>query len=352
MKTKLKLFACAPVLALACSSTALAMQSTAVENRTLVIEAISQPMLVSALNEVPSDQVRFTIRITEEPNPMLLADSQPEYNYVKFLGATKEISIEVHDESDQLVFEQTQLDADEFCDVSGGEAEFRADGGEQESFDIAIWGTRSCPEAADEEFRHVVFLDTRPLVMPAQIEEPSPVLAQLFESWDYYPTLNTGEIEVSVMFTSFGRGLVQVLDTQTAKQQQTAFEELTLTGRTTFISYEEGVDDSDGDGIADDIDLCSSSLMDETVIFGGWLDSTVTNHVDDSGCTIMDRYAKCTPEEQEQPSRFSRFQPRYSGPSYCEKQVSYGLVDEGIIDYTEARMLRDALYMSYRSQPR
>ncbi|WP_411359128.1 thrombospondin type 3 repeat-containing protein [Pseudidiomarina salilacus] len=118
------------------------------------------------------------------------------------------------------------------------------------------------------------------------------------------------------------------------------------------LIYSNGVGDADGDGVPDELDSCPASATDETVMFRNWYDSSVTNYVDESGCTIMDHYAKCEPAEQEEISRFSRFQPRYSGPSYCEKQVSYGLVDEGIIDYTEARMLRDALYMSYRSQPR
>ena len=121
-------------------------------------------------------------------------------------------------------------------------------------------------------------------------------------------------------------------------------------GYTTTISAL--IEDIDGDGIPDEADSCVESLTDATVMFQGWYDSEVENYVDESGCTIMDRYAACGPQEQEQTSRFSRFQPRYSGPSYCQKQVSYGLVDEGIIDYAEARILRDALYMSYRSQPR
>ncbi|WP_411359126.1 hypothetical protein [Pseudidiomarina salilacus] len=119
-----------------------------------------------------------------------------------------------------------------------------------------------------------------------------------------------------------------------------------------LLSISYSVADADGDGFADDVDACSVSLMDESVMFGGWLDSGVTNHVDASGCTVMDHYAACQPAEQEETSRFSRFQPRYSGPSYCEKQVSYELNGDGVIDYTEARMLRDALYMSYRSQPK
>lgn len=108
--------------------------------------------------------------------------------------------------------------------------------------------------------------------------------------------------------------------------------------------------DSDGDGIDDFSDMCPASLTSETVTFEGGYDSGVTNHVDASGCTIMDHYAVCEVEEAEQPtSPWGWFQPLYSGPSYCEKQVSYELVADGVISYSEARMLRDGLYQSHQS---
>ncbi|MGQ4276556.1 hypothetical protein ACQ5ES_05865 [Pseudidiomarina sp. E22-M8] len=108
------------------------------------------------------------------------------------------------------------------------------------------------------------------------------------------------------------------------------------------------VQDLDLDGVADDIDSCPSSLMGETVIFNDWYDSGVPNYVDESGCTVMDHYAVCTAEAAEQPtSIWGGFQQVYSGPSYCEKQVAYGLVQDGVITYGEARSLRNALYQSY-----
>jgi len=122
-------------------------------------------------------------------------------------------------------------------------------------------------------------------------------------------------------------------------------------GSANYVSYNGPASDSDGDGVFDLTDSCTNSLLDETVMFRDWYDSEVTNYVDSSGCSIMDRYAACAPEQQEAPSFFSAFQPRLSGPNYCETQVSYQLNSEGLIDYMEARMLRDALYMSYRSQP-
>ncbi|KFZ29122.1 hypothetical protein IDAT_05455 [Pseudidiomarina atlantica] len=108
--------------------------------------------------------------------------------------------------------------------------------------------------------------------------------------------------------------------------------------------------DSDGDGIADELDACGISITAETVAFDGWYETGVTNYVDESGCSIMDLYAACEAEAEAQPAIpagpvFSA----YSGPSYCETQVVYGLQIDGVIDYTESRMLRNALYNYHRS---
>lgn len=114
-----------------------------------------------------------------------------------------------------------------------------------------------------------------------------------------------------------------------------------------FLYYGGVNEDFDGDGVNNLNDACMFSLTDETVMFD-WVDSGVTNYTDESGCTIMDRYAACVAEQEEQPSSpWGWFQPLYSGPSYCEKQVAYGLVNDGIISYAESRMLRSALYQSY-----
>ncbi len=116
-----------------------------------------------------------------------------------------------------------------------------------------------------------------------------------------------------------------------------------LEGAIASLSYL--VMDADNDGYADDIDLCPASATEETVWFDGWYDSGVTNVVDADGCTVMDHYAACSVEEEQQQTFFSR-RSLFSGPSYCEKQVAYGLVSDGTIDYRTARDLRDALYYS------
>lgn len=119
-------------------------------------------------------------------------------------------------------------------------------------------------------------------------------------------------------------------------------------GTANYLSY-DGLD-FDGDGVANAGDLCSESLLDETAIFKGWYDSGVTNYVDADGCSVMDHYAACEAEEQEAPRRGIR--SVRSGPSNCEKAVSYDLVADGVISYAEARMLRNALYNSYSTMER
>ncbi len=105
--------------------------------------------------------------------------------------------------------------------------------------------------------------------------------------------------------------------------------------------------DADGDGVVDNVDTCPVSILDETMLFDGWYDSGVTNYVDANGCSIADHYAACEAVEEEAPRRGIR--SVRSGPSSCEKAVSYDLVADGVISYAEARMLREALYESASS---
>lgn len=130
--------------------------------------------------------------------------------------------------------------------------------------------------------------------------------------------------------------------------QNSDYEMQQYTGAvTSVLTY---LPDDDLDGVMNDVDTCPVSIMDETVMFKGWYDSGVTNYVDASGCTVADHYAACAVEEQEAPVRGIR--SVRSGPSNCEKAVSYDLVADGVISYSEARMLRNALYNSYRTTER
>lgn len=105
---------------------------------------------------------------------------------------------------------------------------------------------------------------------------------------------------------------------------------------TDFLVYGALLVDADGDGIADADDQCPSTVESDTVWFDG-VNSGVTNHVDANGCAISDHYASCEVEAQ------GGGLMGYSGPSYCETQMGYQLYRDGLIDYTELRMLRNAL---------
>ncbi|CAB0151118.1 hypothetical protein PSI9734_01532 [Pseudidiomarina piscicola] len=156
----------------------------------------------------------------------------------------------------------------------------------------------------------------------------------LFTDTSAYPALVEGVVDASFSFYAMngdqGRGI-------------------SVTAAGTVESITIVFIDTDNDGVADYLDQCGNSVASETVMFD-WLDSGVSNYVDEAGCTIMDVYAACEVEEEEQPSSpWGWFQPVYSGPSHCETQVVYQLQADGVIDYTEGRMLRNALSLSYSS---
>ncbi|MBY6063704.1 hypothetical protein [Pseudidiomarina sediminum] len=98
----------------------------------------------------------------------------------------------------------------------------------------------------------------------------------------------------------------------------------------------EIIKDADGDGVADADDQCLATVESDTVWFDG-VNSGVTNHVDANGCAISDHYASCDAEAQ------SSGLLGYSGPTQCEMMMGYQLYRDGLIDYTELRMLRNVL---------
>lgn len=106
------------------------------------------------------------------------------------------------------------------------------------------------------------------------------------------------------------------------------------------LSIDSMVVDSDADGVADENDTCLASDLSEGVSLNG-IYTGVTNHSDASGCTIADYYAACT--QSEQASSLLPFRPSYSGASYCQMQVGYQLYRDGLINYSELRMLRSVL---------
>ncbi len=195
--------------------------------------------------------------------------------------------------------------------------------------EAAMWGIIASKTGRTEYALGPNYFGTRASPM-------GPAISPIVDLAPPYPQLTTGSITFPFQATA---------------QERTTSPNFRFEGTATFISQVLFEPDADGDGVFDRLDTCPNSLTDETVIFDGWYNSGVTNYVDESGCTIMDRYAACEAEQEEQ--EFSRFSRRissfYSGPSYCEKQVAYGLVSDGLIDYSEARALRDALYHASRS---
>lgn len=348
MKTNLKLYAAVPALALL---TGTAMATSVVPTRTIVIEAVSEPFIF--FDNQTEEPIAFpmTITVVEEPNPDLLFEGGP--NYLEYYGVTKQISIEVRDELGEVMFAQTHVDDGSLCEFPTGDGDFNLGGGEFESgYDSAEWRTTSCDELSGGEFEgggmgHFVYIETDSPINEIPFGEvTSAALNGMFEAWGNYPTLVTGELEYFLVFgASFGGML---LGSTEVKASNEGFMDYFTFGRTVSINY--GDLDADGDGIPDSADACPTSNMDESVTFKEWLDSGVTNYVDADGCTVMDHYAACpAPESSGTPFGFG---PRLAGPTYCETSVAYELQSEGVIDSLEARMLRDALYMSYRSIPR
>ncbi|RUO74615.1 hypothetical protein CWI80_04545 [Pseudidiomarina sediminum] len=148
-----------------------------------------------------------------------------------------------------------------------------------------------------------------------------------------YPEFVLGENVQVVEFINAQHDLTDIGDPY-AEPDESLYVDFIFTGYTTRI--QALINDADDDGIADEVDQCDASLLDETVSFDG-VDSGVTNVVDANGCSVMDHYAAC--EAEQQGSGFLG----YSGASYCEQQVAYQLYRDGLIDYADVRALRNAL---------
>lgn len=100
-------------------------------------------------------------------------------------------------------------------------------------------------------------------------------------------------------------------------------------------SIEYIITDADGDGVTDALDLCEASIIDETVVLNG-INSGVTNTVDANGCSVADQFALCDIDRDG--DAYS-----YRGPTYCAMMTTYDLYRQGVLTYTEVRMLRNAL---------
>lgn len=257
-----------------------------------------------------------------------------------YIDSVRSVTFEVFDGSENLLY------ADEFTPPvtggtgpEGGSASYFIPGdGESEfvPYDNAMWV--AAPGVNSEEPGRVVSLGILAMLftgadgeMPMPVEMPAEFTGELFADLTGYPLLFEGET-----FYPFQYVLFEPFNEQ-EEQQATGFY-----GLATFIQY---IDlDADGDGVPDALDVCSPTILNENVEFAS-IDTGVPNVIDESGCSIMDRYAACHVEEE--PVRGIRSVRR--GPSSCEKAVSYDLVADGLISYAEARMLRNALYSAKTS---
>jgi hypothetical protein len=307
---------------------------------------------------VPSAEfpLSFTLTIQQD---VTSASSEQSGELSFWADLSQEFTIEVFSSSNELLFSETRTSAEQTSQfIVGTSAEF--DFSQSFNFDyLPREYFYSFIEVQDDlgirrieidlgvpSFFYLLDGAPFPLVIDAILAQNPP--QPLFASLVGFPTFKLGDQSQVISFY-IDRSIDPFTENPAAAEQNHFYSD--LTGYITSIS--RIIADADSDGVPDELDDCSASLTNETVWFDGWHDSGVTNYVDADGCTVMDRYAACNAEQEEQEvNRFSFGSSFfYSGPSYCEKQVAYDLVSDGLIDFNEARALRDALYHAARNQP-
>lgn len=92
---------------------------------------------------------------------------------------------------------------------------------------------------------------------------------------------------------------------------------LYISGTVTEINYL--TQDSDADGVLDDVDACPASDL-STTVFVGDNDTGVINHVDNVGCSIADKLQACSVEGNSKGAQVS-----------CASELANQLRKEGII---------------------
>lgn len=158
------------------------------------------------------------------------------------------------------------------------------------------------------------------------------VIAPLVNLTRAYPQLFAGSYRANASY--FG----SVVDSQ-----QQVISEISMQGVVRQISAFLG--DNDSDGVDDGIDACLDSMQGGEVALGPF-NSGVDNVMGSDGCSLMDRYMACQADEYDASTPWLS----YRGASYCEQQVAYDAYREGMIDYTEVRLLRTMLTQYHRSQ--
>lgn len=335
-----------PLLAAPVSALAQEAEESALEITGEIYSINYQPFWDSLEGE-PLFPLDFRAVVVE--NRTSTAEEIGPYGGGLYENAVISMTFEVYDQNQNLLFSDTFEPPQIFDEEQGSMAYLIPDQQEQETFlglDNAMWiGARpSSGELEGTPIGRITSLGVLPYLFtggsmefPEPEEMPSEEPADLFADLSGYPLFIEGETAYPFQYLFAYEG---------EQQQEQESESPLLFGFFAIADFIQYIPlDDDGDGVLNDIDQCPVTIFNETVEFASF-DTGVDNVMDEFGCTIMDRYAKCHAEpEEEAEQRFTRrSRSFYRGPSYCEKQVAYGLVSDGLIDYSEARVLRDALY--------
>ncbi|RUO50108.1 hypothetical protein CWE21_03000 [Pseudidiomarina aquimaris] len=312
------------LILLSSCGTAIAQQT---QEHTLIIEGelnyIQHPMLEQFEGPL-QEPLDFVASITED-----ITSPSPYAGFwndgIAYENVTITLTFELYDAQGGLIFSDSQSTSSPDHMINDTVALF-FDSASNQPIESAIWGIIDTETQTMDQLRSEYVLGQN--YFRSRTSQLPSISGPLFATTTPYHFVDTG-------ITSYPFQYAGDLN----------WTPFTFEGVALNVRY-IGVDD-DGDGIANEVDACEASILDETVLFDGWYDSGVTNYVDDSGCSVMDHYAACAAEEQEAPRRGIR--SVRSGPSSCEKAVSYDLVADGVLSYSEARMLRNALYESSTS---
>jgi hypothetical protein len=335
-----------PLLAAPSQTLAQEAEERALEITGEIYSVTYQPFW-DALEGEPSFPLDFRAVVVED-RTSATGDSGPFGGGI-YENAVVSMTFEVYDENQNLLFSDTFEPSQNYDEEQGFSsiAYLIPDQEEQEvflGFDNAMWIAAGPynEELEGAQIGRITSLGVLAYLFsgggfefPEPEELPQEMSFELFADLSGYPLFIEGETFYPFQYLFAYEG---------ESQQEQELDEPELAGFFAIADFIQYISlDADGDGVLDAIDQCPVTIFNETVEFAAF-DTGLDNVIDEFGCSIMDRYAKCHAESEEEQSFTRRFSSFYRGPSYCEKQVAYGLVSDGLIDYSEARTLRDALY--------
>ncbi|MBY6063804.1 hypothetical protein [Pseudidiomarina sediminum] len=312
------------------------ISSSHAEERVLEVTGVVDILMVPY--EVPEQgELTFTALITEDTAVPVIDEDTPFGDY-GYYDAVKQVSIEVVDNTEQLVFSDTfvfpltSIDDEEYGPNEGAISLFMPDAVTSDWIQPnATWYGAKVNDSQTSISLRVVALGLSPLLSLIN-DGGDPYMPEIDYQQDYplfaslipFPTLKEGSLVYPFTYA---------VSDELSENEEPEFS-IGVYGIATNLRYLDV--DADGDGVVDSEDACAISLLDEQVTLKGQL-LTVENVVDGNGCSVMDHYAACEATQGE--GGFLA----YSGASYCEQQVAYQLYREGLIDYSDVRALRNAL---------